>query len=72
MIKQVCALDVSPDALFDVQCKRLHEYKRQFMNILSVIYHYKRLKTLSKEEIKKEVPRVGIFTLFAQMGVLTL
>ena len=35
LIKVRCGVDVSPDALFDVQVKRIHEYKRQFMNILA-------------------------------------
>lgn len=35
LIKERCGVEVSPDALFDVQVKRIHEYKRQFMNILS-------------------------------------
>ncbi|TPX34591.1 glycogen phosphorylase [Synchytrium microbalum] len=60
-IKQTCGVDVSADALFDIQCKRLHEYKRQFMNILSIIFRYQRLKAMTKSEIKNEVPRVHIF-----------
>lgn len=60
-IASSCNVYVNPDALFDVQCKRLHEYKRQFMNILGVIYHYERLCGLSDAEIAKEVPRVVIF-----------
>ncbi|KAJ3081071.1 Non-essential glycogen phosphorylase, partial [Quaeritorhiza haematococci] len=61
-IKTVCGVEVSPNAMFDVQCKRLHEYKRQFMNILSVIYRYQYLKTLPKAALKEEVPRVVIFS----------
>lgn len=62
LIKSTCNIDVSPDALFDVQCKRIHEYKRQSMNILSVIYRYNYLKSLSSADLKKEVPRVVIFS----------
>lgn len=36
--------DVSPDALFDVQVKRIHEYKRQLLNVLHVIHLYDRIK----------------------------
>ncbi len=37
-------LEVSPDSIFDVQIKRLHEYKRQLLNCLQIIAHYQRLK----------------------------
>lgn len=61
-IHQVCGVEVNPKALFDVQCKRLHEYKRQFMNILGVIYRYNALANMSKEELSRQVPRVVIFS----------
>lgn len=54
-------IKVDPHALFDVQVKRIHEYKRQFMNILSVIHRYNSIKGASAEEKKKFVPRVVIF-----------
>jgi starch phosphorylase len=60
-IAQTCNVFVSPDALFDIQCKRLHEYKRQFMNILGVIYRYEKLQKLTDAELAKVVPRVVIF-----------
>ncbi|KAJ1561671.1 Non-essential glycogen phosphorylase, partial [Cladochytrium tenue] len=60
-IKSHMKIDVSPDALFDIQCKRFHEYKRQFMNILGVIHRYLTLKKMSAEELEKEVPKVVIF-----------
>ena len=44
-------------AMFDVQIKRIHEYKRQLMNIMSVVYKYKQLKAMSKEERAKQTPR---------------
>lgn len=44
LIYERCGIICSADAIFDVQVKRLHEYKRQFMNILSVIYRYLRLR----------------------------
>ncbi|KAJ3203840.1 Non-essential glycogen phosphorylase, partial [Entophlyctis luteolus] len=56
-----CGIDVNSDALFDIQCKRFHEYKRQFMNILGVIHRYKKLKELSKEELEKQTKKVVIF-----------
>ncbi|MBS0417447.1 MAG: glycogen/starch/alpha-glucan phosphorylase [Proteobacteria bacterium] len=49
---------VDPDSLFDVQVKRIHEYKRQHLNILHVIALYHRLKTDSTYDIH---PRTFIF-----------
>ena len=43
-IKKLCGVDVDPNALFDVQVKRLHEYKRQQMNALYAIYKYLEIK----------------------------
>ena len=43
-IKEHNGVEVDPHSIFDVQVKRLHEYKRQFMNILHIMYLYDRLK----------------------------
>ena len=43
-IKEHNSIDVDPRSIFDVQVKRLHEYKRQLMNILHVMYLYNKLK----------------------------
>jgi starch phosphorylase len=51
-------IEVSPDALFDVQIKRIHEYKRQLLNILETIAHWHRLRANPKGPW---VPRVRIF-----------
>ncbi|GLJ27105.1 hypothetical protein SUGI_0531540 [Cryptomeria japonica] len=56
-IFQVTGVKVNPNSLFDIQIKRIHEYKRQLLNILGAIYRYKRLKEMSAEERKKVVPR---------------
>jgi len=48
--KHDTVLHLSVDALFDVQVKRIHEYKRQLLNVLHVIYLYNRIK---KGDIKK-------------------
>jgi glycogen phosphorylase len=43
-----------------VQIKRIHEYKRQYLNMLSVLWRYKQLKKMTPEERAKTVPRVVI------------
>lgn len=60
-IKATTGFDVNPNALFDVQVKRIHEYKRQQLNIFGVIHRYLSIKAMSAEEKKKVVPRVSIF-----------
>ncbi|KAJ1331754.1 glycogen phosphorylase [Microdochium nivale] len=60
-IKSTLDITVNPAALFDVQVKRIHEYKRQQLNIFGVIYRYLQLKGMSPEERKKLAPRVSIF-----------
>ena len=44
LIKSECGLDVNCNALFDVQVKRIHEYKRQLLNALHIIHLYIRIK----------------------------
>ena len=44
LIKRECDVEFDTDALFDVQVKRIHEYKRQLLNILHVIHLYNRIK----------------------------
>ena len=57
-IKRLCQVEVSPDAIFDVQVKRLHEYKRQHLNLLYIMHLYRKL--LSDPSLKI-VPQVFIF-----------
>jgi hypothetical protein len=45
--------DVNLDSLFDVQIKRIHEYKRQHLNIFSIIHRYKELKAMTPEQRKQ-------------------
>lgn len=61
LIKQQSGADVNVNALFDIQVKRIHEYKRQQMNIFGVIYRYLQLKRMTPEERKTILPRVSIF-----------
>ncbi|KAF7129198.1 hypothetical protein RHSIM_Rhsim10G0044200 [Rhododendron simsii] len=61
-LKEKTGYSISPDAMFDVQVKRIHEYKRQLLNILGIVYRYKKMKEMSASERKaKFVPRVCIF-----------
>jgi starch phosphorylase len=57
-IRERTGVTVNPDAMFDVHVKRIHEYKRQHLNILHVIGLYHRLKTDPRLTIH---PRVFIF-----------
>ena len=43
-IKEKQGIEINPDSIFDVHCKRLHEYKRQLMKCLHIIYVYQRIK----------------------------
>jgi starch phosphorylase len=60
-IKEKLGITVNTDALFDVQIKRFHEYKRQLLNILGTMYRYRQIKGMSDEEKADVVPRVTIF-----------
>ncbi|MBI1217370.1 MAG: glycogen/starch/alpha-glucan family phosphorylase [Rhodobacteraceae bacterium] len=57
-IARECGVKVSPDALFDVQIKRIHEYKRQLLNILQTIAHWHAIRENPKADW---VPRVKVF-----------
>lgn len=64
-IKEHNGIDVDPRSIFDVQVKRLHEYKRQLMNILHVMYLYNQLKDHPDMDM---VPRTFIFGAKAAAG----
>jgi len=44
MVKRDCGVEFDPSSMFDVQVKRIHEYKRQLLNVLHVIHLYDRIK----------------------------
>lgn len=56
-----CKLVINENSLFDMHVKRIHEYKRQLMNILYVIYRYLAIKEMSAEQRKQVVPRTVMF-----------
>ncbi|MCI8950691.1 MAG: glycogen/starch/alpha-glucan phosphorylase [Lachnospiraceae bacterium] len=64
-IKEHNGIDVDPRSIFDVQVKRLHEYKRQLMNILHVMFLYNQLKDNPNMDI---IPRTFIFGAKAAAG----
>ena len=64
-IKEHNGVEVDPHSIFDVQVKRLHEYKRQLLNILHVMYLYNELKEHPDMEF---IPRTFIFGAKAAAG----
>jgi starch phosphorylase len=65
LIQKELGVEVNPDSLFDVQIKRLHEYKRQLLNVLNIIHQYFRLKENPAADF---VPRTWIFAAKAAPG----
>ncbi len=58
IILETCHVETNPESIFDVQVKRIHEYKRQLLNIMHVIALYNRLKSGSGDDL---TPRTVIF-----------
>ena len=65
LVKHRLGINLDPDALFDVQIKRIHEYKRQLMNILETIALYDAIRA---QPTKNWTPRVKIFAGKAAAG----
>ena len=57
-IKDLVGIRLNPDALFDVQIKRIHEYKRQLLNLIETVALYDQIRSHTE---KDWVPRVKIF-----------
>ncbi len=59
LVKQRCGVTFNPDAMFDIQVKRIHEYKRQLLNVLHVIHLYEQIKTGQTEGMVKRCVLFG-------------
>mmetsp|Transcript_32108 Transcript_32108/g.44512 ORF Transcript_32108/g.44512 Transcript_32108/m.44512 type:complete len:878 (+) Transcript_32108:118-2751(+) len=58
LVKERTGYTISPDSLFDVQIKRIHEYKRQLLNIIRCIDSYTKIKAMTPDEKAKLTPKV--------------
>ena len=60
-VKKYCNIDIDEHFLFDIMVKRIHEYKRQFMNCIYCIHRYLSIKKMSHDQKQKLTKRVTFF-----------
>ena len=58
LVRQLCGVTFDPDVLYDVQIKRLHEYKRQLLKVMHIIWLYQRIK---EDPTATVIPRAFVF-----------
>ncbi len=68
IIRETLGIGVDPDSLFDTQIKRLHEYKRQLLNVLHILHLYSQIKDDGRTDL---VPRTFVFAAKAAPGYQT-
>ena len=68
VVNRIANVDLDPDAIFDVQAKRIHEYKRQLLMALGIVHHY---LGIVEDRVEPSTPRVYILAGKAAPGYLT-
>ena len=58
VVRERTGVAINPDTMFDVQIKRIHEYKRQLLNVLAIVDHY---LSLTRDGVPPVTPRTWIF-----------
>ena len=59
-VKALTGVDLPTTAMFDVHIKRIHEYKRQLMNVLGIVWRYDQIKQMGAADRAKVVPRTVV------------